>query len=129
MVLGKGEGQGSVDMEQITLECVKNELNEVGKKNRVEETSLGAAGTQVRTAGTDGKGSTLMSGSGQPDAQGDVCRWWDAGSASGTAQVRMTGMETLCETPSGVSSTASPGGETQHFNREESAGGKVASVP
>lgn len=44
VVLGKGEGQGSVDMDQITLECVKNELNEVGKKNRVEETSLGVAG-------------------------------------------------------------------------------------
>lgn len=41
----------------------------------------------------------------------------------------MTGVEILCETPSGVSSTASPGGETQHFNREESADGNVASVP
>ena len=108
--------------------CI-NELNEVGEKNRVEETSLGVAGTQVRMVGTDGKGSLLLSGSGQPDAQGDVCRWWDAGSAGGMAQVRMTGVGILCQTPSGVSSTASPAGEMQHFNREESAGGNVASVP
>lgn len=87
------------------------------------------AGTQVTMAGTQGKGSTPLSGSGQPDAQGDVCRWGDAASAGGTAQVRMTREEILCETPSGVSSAALPGGETQHFNREESAGGNVASVP
>ena len=116
-------------MEQITLECVKNELSEVGEKKQGRGDQPGGGRTQVRMAGTDGKGSTLLSGSGQPDAQGDVCRWWDAGSAGGTAQVRMTGMEIWCETPSGVSSTASPGGETQHFNREESAGGEVASVP